>query len=529
MSSWGKLGLLLSGFCFIIMAGTRSILGIWHPLLYGFLALFLVGLLVSMVLDYKFYLDFLSMKTTKNSLSLGWSLMLLLILLVSFGYLSNRFNKSFDLTSEKIHSLATQSQESVDLLKKRLQIYVFFKGSKLSQQAVAAKQLLKDNLILYKQASSKVKVLYVDTYKNNKLSKEFLDNLTDKNQKEIFVFVSYEGQKVRVDEPFTEQNLTSAIIKSKKTDRKEIYFLIGHGERDLRSDKPDGLRALEQYLSQSGFALKEWSFAQSGIPKNKPPLVLVVGPSRPFLVSELNWLKKYLSQKGRLMIALDPKEQTNLPFFLKNYGVSYKNDFIVSQLGLIYGGVTKALGVAFDPMNPITLRFNSGKEAVFFEKASSLEFLPAMKNKWGYSNLVRSHGKSFVVPNITQEIKMGTLKSLVMGIEVHSKSSKEDKLAHQHPTQKPDWKDGFRLVVFGDSDFMSNRYFYEGSNRDLALNTVVSLLGEDDLVTIRPKQPTGTKVEMTRFRTLGIVLLMISLPLIFLIVSLWMWYRRREA
>ncbi len=535
MSSWSKLGLLLSGFCLIVMVGSRSILGIWHPILYGFLSLFVIGLLISLILDYKFYLDFLSMRTTKNGLSLGWSLILLLILLVAFGYLGNRFNKSFDLTEEGINSLAIQTQQTLDNLEKELKIYVFYKGDKISKQAVLLKQSLKEKLFLYKQGSSKIKVLYVDTYKNNQLSENFLNNLLDKNDKEIFVFVEYSNRKVRADEPFAEQNLTSAIIKVKKRETKEIYFMVGHGERNLTSEKPDGLKIFEQYLNDSGFILKEWSFIQDGTPKSNPPLVLVIGPNRPFLAAELNWFKKYLSEDGRLVLAIDPKEKHNLQGFLKNYGVIFKNDFIVSQIGLIYGGITKALGVTFDRLNNITKRFfGSGRDAVFFEKASSLEVAPEAFNKFKYSYLVRSHDKSFTVPQLSNRISVKEFKSLVMALEVSPKregdKDHKDHEGHEGHEDHEDHKEkGFRLAVFGDSDFVSNRYFYEGINRDLALNTMVSFLGEEDLVTIRPKQPKGTKVQLTRVHRMGVVLLMIVLPLVFLITSLLLWYRRREA
>ena len=77
------------------MSAARFVLGSWHPLLYVFLVLFLLGLLVSIVLDYKLYLDFLSIKTAKKSLSMGWSLLILLVFLTAISYLGNRFKQNF--------------------------------------------------------------------------------------------------------------------------------------------------------------------------------------------------------------------------------------------------------------------------------------------------------------------------------------------------------------------------------------------------------------------------------------------------
>lgn len=535
MSSWGKFGLLLSGFCIIVIAGARFVLGTWYPILYVFLGLLVLGLLVSLILDYKFYLDFLSMKTTKTGLSLGWSLLLLIVLLVAIGYLGNRFNKTFDFTAGKINSLANQSQEVLKSLDKDTTVRVFFKGDKISQNALMAKSQIKDNLFLYKQATSHFKVLYIDTYKNNLEAETYLQNLPDKNNKEIFVFVTYEGRKVRVEEPFTEEKITSALIKVKKRETKEIYFLVGHGEKDFKSDEPSGLKIFEQFLRDSGLLLKEWSFIQDGVPQQNPALVISAGPRRPFLPAELTWLQNYLSQNGRLILALDPKDKHNLNPFLKGYGVVFNDDFIVSQLGVLYGGVTKALGIFFDFQNQITKRFHeSGKQAVFFEKASSLDVDTQKSDHYKYSHLVKSHDKSFPTQTLSKSVKVQNMKSLTMALEVKPKDSQNDDHAGHDHAKEEDHKimnedAGFRLVVFGDSDFLTNRYFYEGVNKDLILNTVVSLLGEEDLVTIRPKQPKGTKITLTRMHRMGVILWMITLPILLLIVSLVLWYRRREA
>ena len=91
MQSLSKLSLLISGFALIVMIVTRILLGAWHPYLYGFLILFVLGLVVAVALDYKLYLEFLSIKTAKKGLSLGWSLLLLIVFLVGAGYLGKSF------------------------------------------------------------------------------------------------------------------------------------------------------------------------------------------------------------------------------------------------------------------------------------------------------------------------------------------------------------------------------------------------------------------------------------------------------
>ena len=520
MSSWSKVSLLISGFALIVMSATRFVLGAWHPLLYIFLVLFLLGFIASVVLDYKLYLDFLSIKTAQKGLSMGWSLLILIVFLSAISYMGNRFNKTFDLTQEGINSLSEQSLSSLTNLDSDLIFYIFYKGDKITRETSAFKQELKMDLALYKQANPKVKIVFVDAYKDPIKAESYLADLPDKDQQELFVFVDYKDRKIRADSPFSEEDLTSAIIKSKKREFKEILFLTGHGERGLNDSNPSGLKILSQALTDSGFILKEWNFIQQGAPDKKMALIASLGPRQSFLQAEKNWLKEYLSQGGRLLLSLDPKEKHNLEDFLKEYGLIFNNDFILSQLGILYGGPAKALGVVFDKHNPITKKIPA-KQAVLFEKASSLDVKSSAFEKLKFSYLVRSHDQSFTAPELKRDMKIGRLESLTMALSASSKSSSDDK--HKEKEK------GFQLAIFGDSDFLSNRYIYDGANRDLAINSFVALAGEEELISIRPKQPKGTKISLNRTQRMSLVLAYIVLPLLFLMMGLWLWYKRRNG
>ena len=80
--------------------------------------------------------------------------------------------------------------------------------------------------------------------------------------------------------------------------------------------------------------------------------------------AEKNWLKEYLSKGGRLILSLEPKEKHGMESFLKEYGLIFENNFILSQIGVLYGSLAKALGTIFDKNNPITKKL-SAKQSVF--------------------------------------------------------------------------------------------------------------------------------------------------------------------
>jgi len=50
------------------------------------------------------------------------------------------------------------------------------------------------------------------------------------------------------------------------------------------------------------------------------------------------------------------------------------------------------------------------------------------------------------------------------------------------------------VVVFGDSDFASNAYISLSGNKDLILNTIGWLAEEEDLISVRAKNPVSQPV-----------------------------------
>ena len=134
MSLLGKLCLSLSGVSLIIVMSTSWILGGWLPVLYIFLVLFFAGVVLSLVVDYKLYVGFLLMRTTKNGMSMGVSILITLVFCGALAYLSVTFKKSVDITEEKINSLSPQTVQLLESLQGDMHLTVFYKGATGNQK-----------------------------------------------------------------------------------------------------------------------------------------------------------------------------------------------------------------------------------------------------------------------------------------------------------------------------------------------------------------------------------------------------------
>ena len=85
-----------------------------------------------------------------------------------------------------------------------------------------------------------------------------------------------------------------------------------------------------------------------------------------------------------------------------------------------------------------------------------------------------------------------------------------------------------RLAVFGSVEFAQNREM-EGTyyNRDLLMNTVGWLVGQSDLVSIRPRGVRASRVQFTADQgTVIFYLSVLLIPELLLIAGIAVWWRR---
>ena len=85
-----------------------------------------------------------------------------------------------------------------------------------------------------------------------------------------------------------------------------------------------------------------------------------------------------------------------------------------------------------------------------------------------------------------------------------------------------------KLIVFGDSDFARNKYFFSSDNADLLLNSVNWLAEDYDLISIRPKLiPLRVLVLNKRQREFVKWSSWFLPPAIMLLAGGFVWWRRR--
>jgi ABC-type uncharacterized transport system involved in gliding motility auxiliary subunit len=310
-----------------------------------------------------------------------------------------------------------------------------------------------------------------------------------------------------------EQIFTSAILDVSSPQGNTIYFMKGHGERDITSVDPIvGLSQLTQELRQRNFEVEtlDLTVPNSSIPEDAN-LIVLAGPKQPLMAREVNILKDYLNENaGRLIILIDPVINNNLGDLFFQWGI-LAEDMVVLDSGPDYmmsGG--DLLLRRFDPAHPITESFakNSLSVLIGLSRPIRADMGAPLDDRLTVKPIVGGSETSWGERFYRDEKQIGyndkvDLPGPVSVVVVSERSISSD-LGIDIP--------GGRLVVFGTSDLITNSRLTVLGNFTLFLNTLNWALDRNNLLSIAPRpinklHITLSQEEMTKLR-LAILLIL---------------------
>jgi ABC-type uncharacterized transport system involved in gliding motility auxiliary subunit len=298
------------------------------------------------------------------------------------------------------------------------------------------------------------------------------------------------------------------------------------------SDDDQGLKEFAKALGEASFQVEKLSLMdQKEVPADAK-VVAIIGPTVPYLENELQALRKFVHGGGRLFLALDPGLRHNLAGLTKSLGVQFENNFIFSMLQIYGQGPATVIGRTFDASSEITKSIPTGGKYAVFPLVSEVKAAQDKPASVELKEIVKSDERSFTVVDPTKPPQAQPKTQMItLGVEVKGTLPSLDKAKDKDKEKKDDNSaaKAFQAVVFGDSDFLSNRGLFLGVNRDLALNAFAGLTNQKDLLSIRPKLPKGSIVVLTQVSRLMIIISFMALPILLLLTSGVLWFRRRGA
>ncbi|MFO1522625.1 MAG: GldG family protein [Kiritimatiellia bacterium] len=136
-----------------------------------------------------------------------------------------------------------------------------------------------------------------------------------------------------------EAEYTSALLHVLNPVHPRVYFLQGHGERDLDDYEPNrGYAEIRKLLEQDNFDVRPLQMnLDTGVPADCAALV-IAGPKFRLSQPEIDLLGAYLaSRNGRVLMLLDRLTETGLEPVLEDWGVKLGNDLVVDAVKTLDG------------------------------------------------------------------------------------------------------------------------------------------------------------------------------------------------
>jgi ABC-type uncharacterized transport system involved in gliding motility auxiliary subunit len=487
----------------------------------------LVCLLIYVLGQWREIAKLFSRRQARYGTLTGVSVLVVLGILIAINYIGSRQNKRWDLTTNKAFSLSDQTKNVLTKLDTPLQITVFAEEANF--------QRYRERLKEYEYVSKNVVADYVDPDKKPAIAAQ------NQIQQYGTILFNYKGRSERVTSD-AEQDITTGIIKVVQGQQKKVYFTQGHGEKDTTSSERDGYKDIADGMSRDNYTVDKLVLAQAGAVPDDASVVVVAGPKADFFPAEIDALKKYLGNAGKLLLELDPPEKpdspqlTNLFGLAHEWGVDLGNDVVVdaSGMGQLIGTGPEVPLAASYPSHAITQRL---KLITGYPLARSVTAVMGGVNGHTAQAIVETSPRSWAESDIkglltSGKVSMDAASGDKQGpVAVAAAVSAAQASASPSPA-KPGEPDGpkpeTRVVVFGDSDFASKAALGIPGNRDLFMNTIGWLSQQENLISIRPKEPDDRRVTMTAIQQANVTWLsLLLIPGFVFAAGVYSWWRRR--
>ncbi len=458
----------------------------------------------------------------------GASAALLIVIALGVAVLANavslRYNARWDLTENKRHSLSPQTVKLLKALKSPVEVIGFFRSD------TPGKRTAEDLLKQYAQASDgKFTYRVEDPDRSPGLARRY-------GVETYGTLVMQSGEKSEKVLDAEEERLTNALVKVTRPGNPIVYFVKGHGERDISSSERTGMSQAKEQLEKANYTVKDLELARTGKVPPDAAVVIVPGPRTDLLPPELTAIDDYLAQGGHVLLMADPLQADGLAKYVAKYGVTLGQDLVVepSPIGRLLGVGPEVPLVMQYEQHPITK--DMAKVMTGFPLTRSVSPAKTPPKGMTVTPLAKTSADSWGETNL-DGLRRGQAASrddkdtpgpvpVLLAVTIEpTPALKVAGQAEADDSKKPKG----RLVVLGTSTFASNQALGFQGNRDLFLNIVAWLAGQEDEIAVRPKDPRQNPIFATEAQKNAILWLsIVVLPGAVMVCGIALVVRRRR-
>ena len=334
------------------------------------------------------------------------------------------------------------------------------------------------------------------------------------------------GENVQRVDQVSETAFSNALVALLNPNNKTIYFLTGHGEYGVDQSGADSLSALRFALENKTYSVETLNLLLSpAIPEDAAAVVLA-GPQQPITDQEMDLLRAFSDAGGALILAEDASVQTEFTstndpvnaYLEEVWGVSLGDDIVIepeviNSLGGLYAAsvyyADHEITVDLQQRNLISIFPIARSVTVVNPQAPNafvMELISSSEDSWAETNIDSINEGA---PEVDADDLAGPVTLAVVG---------------EHGLT------GARIVVLGDSDFLSDNGINQFGNRDLALNLVDWATRQEALITLTPRETIQRVIVPPNQNTLALIaiLTVFLIPGAVLVSGIVVWMMRRR-
>jgi ABC-type uncharacterized transport system involved in gliding motility auxiliary subunit len=430
-------------------------------------------------------------------------------IVVVINYLVYLNPKSWDLTEDKQYTLAPETLNTLSNLPEKVKAKAFYSQRFPTDTA-------EDLLERFKQNSAgKFDYEFIDP-EENPLAAEQAKITQDGT---IVLIMGTSQQPVRFA---SEQELTSGLVRLMNPTAQNVYFLTGHGEYNPEDVGDQSYSVVKRTLESKNYTVKVLNLlVENQIPEDAR-VIVVAGPRQPLTQAEVDLLKQYLQSGGSLIPMFEPIPVTEFgdaadplaEYVFSDWGVQLSNDMVVdlnSQQPFAPFAAAYGRHAITEPIQNVTSQFPTARSvrAAASTGASLVELVLTSQQSWAEMSL---EGIADGTAQIQYDEGQDTLGPVPLAVAAEN------------------LENNARLVVFGDSDFAINANFSAYANGDLFINSVDWAVGQEDLISLTPKNQTQRMLLPPQQTAMNLILLgtVIILPGLALLGGVMVFLRRRR-
>ncbi len=325
-----------------------------------------------------------------------------------------------------------------------------------------------------------------------------------------------------------EQAFSSAILNITEQSTPAIYFLTGHGERDIEDfGRQGGYSTITRVIARDNMDIRRLEPGTHPAIPDDCRVLVIAGPDRRLSEAIIKQIDDYLTQRhGRVMILLDPGQETGLEPLLERWGLRAGAGVVA---GLTFSG--RELVVSTYGDHPVTRSFKNvttmfymPRPLIRLEQNVSAE-LQRNDDRVRVTVLAGTGTEGWIETDLTQsppvfDPAVDSRGPVAVAVAVERGAVGIN--AELPPT---------RLVVIGDSYFVSNAAISSGvgGNVSFMMSALNWLVERDSLLTVAPRPPSLLQPAMTRQqwnRMFGA--LVFGIPAIWILFGMMVARRRRR-